>query len=187
ALNWQVAYFDISRPVTNIDTCNISGADCTGQYDGRAVHRGLEASAQWNTGPWRLAGGVTLIDAKRRGSALDPSLNGQHPTNVPNQVIRAQVGYRVAALPGLEVQGQLSHEGRRNVLPDGSVRLPGWTRFDAALRYDTKLNNVNTSWTIAVENLFDKRYWKESPYQFGHVYLFPGAPRTLRLAFTASL
>ncbi|AMM26457.1 TonB-dependent siderophore receptor [Variovorax sp. PAMC 28711] len=187
ALNWQVAYFNISRPMTNIDTCNNSGADCTGQYDGRAVHRGLEANAQWNTGPWRLAGGVTFIDAKRRDSTLSPSLNGEHPTNVPSQVVRAQVGYRIAAVPGLEVQGQLSHEGRRNVLPDGSIRLPGWTRFDAALRYDTRLNNVNTSWTIAVENVADKRYWKESPYQFGHVYLFPGAPRTLRLAFTASL
>ena len=73
------------------------------------------------------------------------------------------------------------------MLPDGSIQLPSWTRFDAALRYDTKLNNVNTSWTVGVENLADRSYWKESPYQFGHVYLFPGAPRTLRLAFTASL
>ena len=130
---------------------------------------------------------MTLIDAKRRDSTLDPAVNGQHPTNVPNQVVRAQVGYQFAAVPGLSTQLLMSHEGRRNVLPDGSIQLPSWTRFDASLRYDTKLNNVNTSWTVGVENLSDRRYWKESPYQFGHVYLFPGAPRTLRLAFTASL
>jgi hypothetical protein len=40
---------------------------------------------------------------------------------------------------------------------------------------------------FGIENLTDKRYWKESPYQYGHVYLFPGAPRTLRLAVTAAL
>ncbi len=187
ALNWQVAYFDISRPMTNLDSCDASGALCSGQYDGRAVHRGLEANAQWTTGPWRFGGGVTLIDAKRRDSTLDPAANGQHPTNVPNQVVRALVGYQFAAVPGLSTQLLMSHEGRRNVLPDGSIQLPSWTRFDAALRYDTKLNNVNTSWTVGVENLADRSYWKESPYQFGHVYLFPGAPRTLRLAFTASL
>jgi len=90
-------------------------------------------------------------------------------------------------VPGLQLEGQLSHEGRRNVLPDGSITLPGWTRFDAALRYDTRINGVRAQWTLAVENAFDKRYWKESPYQFGHVYLFPGAPRTLRLGLTASL
>jgi iron complex outermembrane receptor protein len=188
ALSWQVAYFDIRRPVTNLDACNRLGIEpCEGTYDGSARHRGLEASAQWREGPWRLSGGVTLLDAKREGSQVEPAVNGQRPTNVPKQVVRAQAAYRIAAVPGLEVQGQLSHEGRRNVLPDGSIALPSWTRFDAALRYDTQWNGTRLTWTVAVENLFDKRYWKESPYQFGHVYLFPGAPRTLRLGLTAAL
>jgi iron complex outermembrane receptor protein len=108
-------------------------------------------------------------------------------TLVPRQVLRAQAAYRVAAVPGLELQTQMSYEGRRNVLPDGSVTLPSWTRFDAALRYDTRLSGVNTRWTLGVDNLFDRRYWKESPYQYGHVYLFPGAPRTLRLTMTANI
>lgn len=185
---WQLAWFDIKRPMTNLDACNRLGTTpCDGRYDGSAVHRGLEAGAQWNTGPWRLAGSLTLIDAKRRGSTAEPATNGQSPTNVPKQVLRAQAGYRVASVPGLELLGQLSHEGRRNVLPDGSITLPSWTRVDAVLRYDTRLRGVNTSWSIAIDNLFDRRYWKESPYQFGHVYLFPGAPRTLRLGLSVSL
>ena len=184
AFNWQLAYFDISRPMTNIDQC---GAFCDVRNDGRAVHRGLEAGAQWMQGPWRLGGSVTLIDAKRRDSTANPALNGQSPTNVPKEVLRAQAAYRVAAVPGLEVAGQLSYEGRRSVLPDGSVTLPSWTRVDAVLRYDTRLRGVNATWTLAVDNLFDRRYWKESPYQFSHVYLFPGAPRTLRLGLTVAL
>jgi iron complex outermembrane receptor protein len=127
------------------------------------------------------------MDAKRRGSTAEPAANGQWPTNVPKQVLRAQAAYRVASVPGLELLGQLSHEGRRNVLPDGSITLPSWTRVDAVLRYDTKLRGVQTSWSLAIDNVFDRRYWKESPYQFGHVYLFPGAPRTLRLGLSVSL
>lgn len=187
AFNWQLAYFDIQRPVTNLDFCANTGAACTIATDGKAAHRGLEASSQWTQGPWRLAGSVTLLDARRESSIAQPDINGQRPTNVPKNVARAQVAYRVAAVPGLELQGAMSYEGRRNVLPDGSITLPSWTRFDAALRYDTKLNGVATSWTLGVENLADRRYWKESPYQFGHVYLFPGAPRTLRLAVTVAL
>ena len=188
ALAWQLAYFDIQRPMTNLDACNRLGiTPCQGAYDGSARHRGLEASAQWQSGPWRLAGGLTLLDAKRQGSTAEPTINGEHPTNVPRHIARAQAAYRIPGIAGLEIEGQLSHEGRRNVLPDGSISLPGWTRFDAALRYETRIHGLTTRWTLAVENLTDKRYWKESPYQFGHVYLFPGAPRTLRLALSASL
>ncbi|MEO7547297.1 MAG: TonB-dependent receptor, partial [Ramlibacter sp.] len=188
ALGWQLAYFNIRRPVSNLDACSRLGiTPCVGAYDGEAVHRGLEASAQWAEGPWRLAGGVTLIDAKRRGSTAEPATNGKRPTNVPDLVLRAQAGWKIAALPGLELQGQFSHEGRRAVLPDESVQLPAWTRFDAALRYDTRMNGTATSWSVGIDNLFNKRYWKESPYQFGHVYLYPGAARSLRLAFTATL
>ena len=183
ALSWQVAAFRIMRPMTNLDDCNNLGiAPCLGQNDGQAVHTGLEASAQWAQGPWKLSGGATLINAVRDGSLLNPAANGQHPTNVPNWVLRAQAAWRVSGVPGLELQGNVSHEGVRSVLADGSITLPGWTRFDAALRYDTHPGSTATTWTLGVENLFDKRYWKESPSQYGHVYLFPGAARTVRLA-----
>lgn len=188
ANGWQVAWFQIERPVSNLDACGRLGiTPCLGQYDGDALHRGLEASAQWAAGPWRVGGGVTLLDAKRRGSTAEPAINGKRPTNVPRQVLRANAAWKLAAVPGLELQGQLSHEGRRAVTPDETITLPGWTRIDAALHYDTRLNGASTRWTLGIENLANKRYWKESPYQFGHVYLYPGAARTIRLSFTASL
>jgi iron complex outermembrane receptor protein len=185
AFAWQLAWFDIRRPMTNIDFCNRTFSACVGQFDGDAVHRGLEANVQWAQGPWRAGGGVTLLDAKRQGSVLDVSTNGQHPPNVPNSVARAHAAYRFA--PGLELQGQLSHEGPRNVSTDGSITLPAWTRFDAALRYETKLGGTATTWTVGIDNIADKRYWKESPFQFGHMYLYPGAARTVRVGFTAEL
>jgi iron complex outermembrane recepter protein len=33
----------------------------------------------------------------------------------------------------------------------------------------------------------NKSYFKESPYQFSHAYLFPGAPRTARLSVQIAL
>jgi iron complex outermembrane receptor protein len=41
-------------------------------------------------------------------------------------------------------------------------------------------------WTLAIDNLADRRYWRESPKQYGHYYLYPGAPRTLRVAVKTS-
>lgn len=188
SLSWQLALFQITRPMSNLDACSRLGlTPCLGQYDGDARHRGLEASTQWASGPWRVGGGMTLINAKRRGSVAEPAVNGKRPTNVPDSVVRAMAAWKVPAVAGLELQGQVSREGRRAVLPDASVMLPAWTRFDAALRYNTNINGTAASWTVGIDNLANKKYWKESPYQFGHVYLYPGAARSLRIAFTAAL
>jgi iron complex outermembrane receptor protein len=188
ALAWQLALFRITRPVSNLEACSRLGiTPCLGQYDGEQMHRGIEATGQWARGPLRVDGGVTLLQAERRGSTFEPAVNGQRPTNVPAVVARANATWKIAAVPGLELQGGLSHEGNRRVLADGSITLPAWTRLDAALRYERRLAGVETRWTFGVDNLLDRRYWRESPYQFGHVYLYPGAPRTLRLAFTAAL
>ena len=174
--------------MTNLDACSRLGTSpCQGQFDGEAVHQGLELDTQWASGAWRLGGGAMLLDAKRKGSSLEPETNGQRPTNVPKWILRAQANWQVAAVPGLELQGRLSHEGGRNILPDGSLRLPAWTRLDAALHYRANIRGTSTRWTVGVDNLLDKRYWKESPYQYGHVYLFPGAARTFRVSFQASL
>ena len=186
-LRWSAALFDITRPLfADAGACDADNS-CTRQLDGQQHHRGLELAAGTQTGPWSLDGGLTLLDAKREDGSIDPSLNGKRPINVPAQVLRAAAVYRLASVPGLSLQGQLSHEGNRRVVPDGSVTLAAWTRLDAALRYQRKLGGAATTWTLGVENLADKRYWKESPYQFSHVYLYPGAARTFRLSFTAAL
>ncbi|MCZ2495893.1 TonB-dependent siderophore receptor [Xylophilus sp. Kf1] len=186
--SWQTAYFRIVRPVTNLDACaNLGLTPCTGANDGEAEHQGLEASGQWARGPWRLMGGVTLLDAKRRNSTQDPTLNGRHPTNVPRQTVRAQAGWKVPGMEGLELSGGLSHEGRRDVTVDNTIELPSWTRLDAGLRYEQRTAGGTTvTWTANVDNLADRRYWRESPSQYGHIYLFPGAARSFRIGMRAA-
>lgn len=187
ALAWQLAWFDIRRPVSNVDFCNITFSACTGQFDGEAQHRGLEAAVQWASGAWRFGATTMLLHARREGSTNDPASNGHRPVNVPAVVARAFAAWKVPGVPGLELQGSVSHEGDRAVLADESIKLPAWTRFDAALRYETQIGRTTATWTLGVDNVADKRYWRESPYQFGHVYLYPGAPRTVRAGVIFSL
>ncbi len=188
AVSASLAWFNIRRPVSNLDACNRQGiSPCLGAYDGSAVHSGLEANAQWAQGPWSLGGGVTLLKAKREDSVLEPLLNGQRPTNVPNVVARLNAAYQVRSLPGLAVNAHVSHEGARNVLPDGTVSLPAWTRMDAGLSYGHKLAGAQATWSLGIDNVFNKQFFKESPYQFGHVYLFPQQGRTVRAGLSLSL
>jgi iron complex outermembrane receptor protein len=185
AWTWQVDAFDIRRPQTNLDAC--AAVPCTGAIDGVAHHRGVEAGFQWASGTWRAGATAMLLHARREGSADTPELNGKRPTNVPSVMARAFAGWKLPGVPGLELQGSVSHEGQRAVLADNSITLPAWTRLDAALRYERQIGYTTTTWLLGIDNVTDKRYWRESPFQFSHVYLYPGAPRTVRLGVNFTL
>jgi iron complex outermembrane recepter protein len=191
-LNWSLTGFNIVRPVSNLDACNrlLNGgaiSSCLGDYDGSAKHTGLEAAAQMKLGAWTLGGGITALHARREGGLLEPQNNGQPPANVPDMIARLNADYRFASLPGLAASANLSHEGTRSVLPDGSITLPAWTRVDAGLSYGHKMGAAQATWTLGIDNLFNKQFFKESPYQFGHVYLFPQQERTVRVGLNVSL
>lgn len=187
SLRYSAAYYGIRRPQTaDAGSCSLDNS-CTRQIDGQATHRGIELTGGTRLGQWDLNAGLSLIDAKRSGGLLNPGFDGLAPTNVPRSIARAQADYRFAALPGLRLQSHLSREGERAVLPNNSLFLPAWTRLDAALHYDTRLGSANATFTLSVDNLLDKRYFREAPFQFSHAYLYPGAPRTLRLTVQASL
>ena len=56
------------------------------------------------------------------------------------------------------------------------------------MRYvQTAAAGTTLTWRAGVDNVLDRRAWKESPYEFGHAYLFPLPPRTFRLSVEAAL
>ena len=183
---WNLAAFNIQRPRTQDFGACAADNTCTTRLDGRAHHRGIEASAAWRQGPWMLRGGAQWLRARVEGSA-DPAIDGQQPTNVPERTLKLQAAYDVASIRGLNLQAGLTRESARMVRPDNSASIPGWTRVDTALRYETGLAGVQTTWRAGIDNLFDRRAWRESPYQFSHVYLYPMAPRTLRVSLQVDL
>ncbi|MES2993119.1 MAG: TonB-dependent siderophore receptor [Pseudomonadota bacterium] len=186
AFDWNLAVFDIRRPRTrDVGSCDDPGT-CTTRLDGTAHHRGVEAGAGWRRGPWAVRAGAQWLRARVEDST-DPSVEGRQPINVPQRTLKLQAAYDVGTLPGLNLQAGLVHESARMVLPDNSASIPGWTRVDAALRYETRLAGAQTIWRAGIDNLFDKRAWRESPYQFSHVYLYPLAPRTFRVSMQVDL
>jgi iron complex outermembrane recepter protein len=185
AVQWNAAVFQITRPMTNLDACGLTGNfACDVQADGQAKHTGIELAAQARLASWQLDGSATVLRAEREQSST-ALINGLKPTNVPSHILRLNAAYRVA--PAWLLGAHISHEGRRAILPDNSLFLPAWTRLDASLKWDTQINGIKSSWQLGVNNVLGKRFFQESPYQFGHAYLFPAQPRTLRLAASFTL
>ena len=184
--DWRVAAFDIRRPATGdfhtddgapaLDDCSDTDP-CVRRSDGIAHHRGIEAEAEWRAGDFSLRGSAMLLRARRNGST-NGWVNGLQPTNVPARSLKLQAAYNVPALPGLAVIGFLTHEGQRMVVPDNSVATPSWTRIDLGARFTQRVGAQTLVWRLGLDNATDRRAWQEAPYQFGHAYLYPLAPRT---------
>lgn len=178
-LGWSLTAFDIHRPYVN-DT------GTTYAVDGLQRHLCLEAGLDWRDGPWSVHASAMLLRARREGAASAAD-NGLVPTNVAQRSARAQLGYSPAAMPGLTVQGSVSFEGAREVLPDGSVQIPAWAVLGLSAKQIMRASGNDWTLRAGVDNLLDRRAWKESPYQYGHAYLYPLAPRTWRLALNLAL
>lgn len=184
---WNAALFEIRQPLfRDIGTCDSTAESCTRQADGEQRHRGLEAGVATRLDAWTLRAGLQWLQARVEGVS-DAAVDGKQPTNVPERTLKLQADHRLAALPGLTLQGGLVAVSGRMVLPDNSARIGGWSRIDLGARYDTRLGGSAVTWRVGVDNLADRRAWRESPYQFGHAYLFPMAPRTFRLSVQAEL
>ena len=178
-IEWNAAIFDISRPYAH-DIYDAVNNFSTRYIDGTQTHQGIDLGASWRLSQWKLSTQTQWLNTKISGVQQSPDTVGTTPLNVPKFVLRGMAEYRYSSLPGLRTGLRVSHEGQRNVTEDGAIQLPAWTTFDATAHYDTKVNNVASTWTLGIDNLADKRYWRESPKQFGHYYLYPGAPRTIR-------
>jgi iron complex outermembrane receptor protein len=178
-LSWNAAMFYIERPLAYDYAYERV-------VDGTQTHKGLDAGIQWRHQQWLLAGQAQWLHARISDTSLNTDLNGSKPLNVPSYTLRTLAQYRFANVPGLRTSLRLSHEGARRVTEDGSINLPSWTTLDFATHYDTRIDGTRMQWTLAIDNLADRHYWRESPKQFGHYYLYPGAPRTVRVGVKAS-
>lgn len=179
-VDWSVSWFDITRPSwRDVGRCDSTANSCTRLIDGEAHHRGLEAQADLKWSGGGLVASAMKLKARRQGSA-ELLFNGLKPANVAETTLKLHARQSFAALPGLQLQAGVVYEGPRMVLPDNSVRIPGWTRLDAGARFEQNLAGQQLVWRVGVDNLTNRRAWKESPFQYDHVYLYPLAPRTFR-------
>ena len=106
---------------------------------------------------------------------------------MPEKTLKLQTRYQVGSVQGLSLQADALGVSDRMVLADNSARIPGYGQADLSARYEQKIASSTVTWRAGVDNLFDRRAWRESPFEFGHVYLYPLAARTFRLSVEASL
>lgn len=178
------ALFSIDKPYAD-DLGTVSGIPLRVAGAKEARHRGLELAATGRaTDALSLQASMTVLDAKFT-KAVDPALVGQRVTNVPRVKTSLFADYKVAAVQGLALNALATYERGKTVTADGSVTLPNAWQLDVGARFDRVIASKATTWRLNVENVTNRIYWREAPTQdYGGIYLFPSAPRTVRASVT---
>ena len=191
SLSGSVTLFEVRRPRPDDRsvTPNAQGADTERVADGREQrHRGIETEWTWQaTRSWTLQAQGTVLDAKVARS-VDPSLVDRRATNVPRTTAALQADWRPAAAPGLTLSNRVFHSGERAITADNRVTLPAWWQWDLWASAPLKIGGLSTQWRAGIENVTDRRAWREAPTQYwGGTYLFPAQPRTFRVGVSVLL
>ncbi len=171
----SAALFDIERPSIYVDTAT----QRLGNF-GRQRHRGFEADL-FGT-PFagvRLLASYTHLDAKLLRNET-PAINGNRPVSVPKDVLVVGFDADVPGLEGAAVLGNMRAQGNQLYDVTNSRSIPGFTVFDAGLRYDFGLGGTPLKARLNVTNLFDKDYWQSADFTAQ-----TGDPRIVRLTLEA--
>ena len=166
--------FQIARPSANLDP-----ASNVFSVNGKQRNRGVELTAFGEAARGlRVLGGVVFYDAEITRNP-DPALVGNDAVGVPDVQANLGVEWDLPQVPGLTLTGTALYTGRQYLDQANRSRLPGWTRFDAGLRYRTQVASHPTVLRFSVQNVFGRDYWAGTS---DTGYFYGGAPRTFLLS-----
>ena len=153
---------------------------------GQQKNTGLELSANgWATDRLQISSSVAAIRARVTGSGT-PDYEGHQAINVPKLRASVYADYALPWVNGLAVLGGVQYSAKKYANRTGNVEVGDYAVVNVGSRYTTKLDGYETVFRLSVDNLFDKRYWRDAGEYMGDDYLFQGAPLTARLSATVN-
>lgn len=129
---------------------------------------GFETNAYFSTMSLEHQVSLMLLEVLQHA----PDVYGKRAPNVPNVTFRY-----LNRLPfeSFAIGSRIQYESSRYASYENHLSIPDWIKWDFFI--EKKIRNL--SLRAYLDNAFQKRFWKESPIQYGHHYLYQGAGRRL--------
>ena len=149
---------------------------------GEQKNTGLELAANgWASERLQISASVAAIRSRVTGSGT-AEYEGHQTINVPTLRASLYGDYALPWVDGLAVLGGVQYSGKKYASQQGGVQAASYAIFNIGSRYSTRIEGYDTVLRLTVDNLFDKRYWRDVGEYMGDNYLFQGAPLTARLS-----
>ncbi|MEO6804449.1 MAG: TonB-dependent siderophore receptor [Granulicella sp.] len=150
--------------------------------EGRETHDGVEVNAQGSTTKWmQFTASVAAIRAISDQTGT-PSFDKKQVLNVPHLRTAFFADVMVPRVRGLHLMPGWNYSGRKEATRDDAVSVAAYHLFNVGARYTPGGEQGRVSFRLYADNIFDKRYWKDTGASYGDTFLHLGAPTTVRLS-----
>lgn len=173
-----LALFSTDRPRSFVDFNDSN----TFKAAGKDRHQGVELTVYGEPiKSVRVLGGLTWLDAEQRSTGSSAT-DGNRVIGVPRFQANMGVEWDIPGVQGLAVDGRVVYTGSSYANDANTLKVPGWTRFDAGLRYMMDVDGHVVTLRARVENIANRNYWSSVGGYPGNGYLVLGGPRTFLLS-----
>ena len=129
----------------------------------------------------------TLALIRSRLTGIDVAEYQGHQTqNVPTVRFASHLSYSLPQVEGLRLLAGMQYSSSKYANKAGTVKVPSYTVFDVGSAYNFRAYGYDNTLRLNVDNLFNKKYWRDTGSFFGDDYLFLGAPRSAQFSWTVN-
>ncbi|ONN57154.1 TonB-dependent receptor [Acinetobacter genomosp. 33YU] len=153
-----------------------------GEQHNQGIELGLTGAL---TDTLDVSSGVTYTKSRLVDIDTD-SYKGHQTQNVPKIRATAQLSYKVPSVEGLRLLTGMQYSSSKYANKDATAKVSGYSVFNIGAAYKTNFAGHETTFRLNIDNLFNKKYWRDVGAFMGDDYLFLGNPRTAQFSTTFS-
>lgn len=153
-----------------------------GEQHNQGIELGLTGAL---TDTLDVSSGITYTKSRLVDIDND-SYKGHQTQNVPKVRATAQLSYKVPSVEGLRLLSGMQYSSSKYANKEGTAKVSGYSVFNIGAAYKTNFAGHDTTFRFNIDNLFNKKYWRDVGAFMGDDYLFLGNPRTAQFSTTFS-
>jgi iron complex outermembrane receptor protein len=152
------------------------------ESEGRETHDGIELNAEGKAANWlRLTASASAIRALSSDTGT-PSFNNKQVLNVPHLHTTSFADLTLPHARGLHLMPGWSYTSRKEATRDDVVSVSGYNLFNLGASYAPGGEHGRVTLHLYADNITNKRYWSDTGASYGDMFIWPGAPTTVRLS-----
>ena len=161
---------------------SVKPGDLCFESEGHETHNGIEFNAEGKAASWlRLTASATALRAISDDTGT-LSMNNKQVTNVPHLRTNLFADMLLPHVRGLHLMPGWSYTGRKEATGDNHLSVASYNIFNLGARYTPGGEQGHVTLRLYADNITDKRYWKDTGFNYGDTFVHMGAPTTVRLS-----
>ena len=154
--------------------------------DGEQHNLGLELGLQGHLVQNLDVTSTMALTRSRLKDIQSSEYQGHQTQNVPRVRLASNISYQVPQVEGLRLLAGIQYSSSKYANKSATVKVPSYTLFNVGSAYNFRAYGYENTLRFNLDNVSNKKYWRDVGSFFGDDYLFLGTPRTAKFSWTVN-